>query len=71
MADAVNVQYQVRRNNEELQDYLKDLYRWEDEVKAKEKLLLNTKASKDMVILVKKKMSSLVCLLTLTLSVFL
>ena len=43
MADAVNLQYQVRQNNEELQDFLKDLYQWEDEVQAKDKLLVNSK----------------------------
>ncbi|XP_028397981.1 RNA polymerase II-associated protein 3-like [Dendronephthya gigantea] len=43
MADAVNLQYQVRQNNEELQDYLKDLYKWEDEVQAQDKLLANSK----------------------------
>ena len=49
MADAVNLQYQVRQNNEELQDFLKDLYKWEDEVQAKDKLLVNSKASVDSV----------------------
>ena len=43
MADAVNLQYQVRQNNEELQDFLKDLHKWEDEVQAQDKLLANSK----------------------------
>lgn len=43
MADAVNVQHQVKQNNEELQDFLKDLYKWEDEVQAKDKLLVGSK----------------------------
>ena len=49
MADAVNLQYQVRQNNEELQDFLKDLYQWEDEVQAKDKLLVNSKTPVDSV----------------------
>ena len=46
---AANIQYQVRENNEELQDYLKDLYKWEDEVQAKDKLLANSKLPADPV----------------------
>lgn len=42
MADAVNLQHQVKQNNEELQDFLKDLYKWEDEVQARDKLLVNS-----------------------------
>ena len=48
MADAVNLQFQVRQN-EELQDFLKDLYQWEDEVQAKDKLLVNSKTPVDSV----------------------
>ncbi|CAB3996685.1 RNA polymerase II-associated 3-like [Paramuricea clavata] len=47
MADAVNLQFQVRQNNEELQDFLKDLYQWEDEVQTKDKLLVNSKTPAD------------------------
>jgi hypothetical protein len=49
MADAVNLQFQVRQNNEELQDFLKDLYQWEDEVQTKDKLLVNSKTPADSV----------------------
>ena len=45
----MNLQYQVRQNNEELQDFLKDLYHWEDEVQAKDKLLVNSKTPADPV----------------------
>jgi hypothetical protein len=49
MADAVKLQYKVRENNEEYQDFLKDLHRWEDEVQAKDKLLVNSKTPADPV----------------------
>ena len=43
MADALNLQMKVRQNAEELQDILKDLNSWEDEMKAKDKELRNSK----------------------------
>ena len=36
MADALQLQLNVRQNAEELQDILQDLNKWEDEVKAKD-----------------------------------
>lgn len=42
MADPVNLQYQVRQNSEELQDFLKDLYKWEEDVQSKDKILANS-----------------------------
>ena len=44
MADAtLNLQMKVRQNAEELQDILKDLNSWEDEMKTKDKELRNSK----------------------------
>ena len=36
MADALQLQLNVRQNAEELQDILQDLNKWEDEVKEKD-----------------------------------
>ena len=44
MADPVNLQYQVKQNSEELQDFLKDLYKWEKDVHGKDQLLGNSKS---------------------------
>ena len=41
--DPTSFQLQMKHNNEELQDYLKDLGQWEDEIKKKEAFLLKQK----------------------------
>ena len=43
MADALELQLNIRQNAEELQDILKDLNNWEDEMKAKDNELRNSK----------------------------
>ncbi|EDO30468.1 predicted protein [Nematostella vectensis] len=42
---ALNLQMQVRRNTEELGDFLKDLDRWEDDIKSKDEDLKISKTS--------------------------
>ena len=44
-----NVQQQIRENAQELQDYLKELYEWEDEIKKKDKKLTEQAKSKPKV----------------------
>ena len=41
--DPTSFQLQMKQNNEEMQDYLKDLGQWEDEIKKKEAFLLKQK----------------------------
>ena len=43
MADALRVQLNIRQNAEELQDILKDLDSWQDEVKTKDEELRHSK----------------------------
>ena len=43
MADALNVQLNIRQNAEELQDLLKDLDSWQDEMKVKDEELRHSK----------------------------
>ena len=43
MADALKVQLNIRQNAEELQDLLKDLDSWQDEVKVKDEELRHSK----------------------------
>ena len=43
MADALEVQLNVRQNAEELQDILQDLNKWEDEVKEKDNELRSSR----------------------------
>lgn len=43
MADALNVQLNIRQNAEELQDLLKDLDSWQDEMKVKNEELRHSK----------------------------
>ena len=43
MADALKVQLNIRQNAEELQDLLKDLDSWQDEMKAKDDELRHSK----------------------------
>ena len=43
MADALKVQLNIRQNAEELQDLLKDLDSWQDEMKVKDEELRNSK----------------------------
>ena len=43
MADALEVQLNVRQNAEELQDILQDLNKWEDEVKEKDSELRSSR----------------------------
>ena len=43
MADALKVQLNIRQNAEELQDLLKDLDSWQDEMKAKDEELRHAK----------------------------
>ena len=45
----MNLQHQVRQNSEELQDFLKDLYKWEKDVQAKDKLLVKSTGVSDTV----------------------
>ena len=42
----IGIQHQMRENNQELQDFLKDLDSWEKDIKAKDETL---KTSKDEV----------------------
>ena len=37
----VELQYQMKQNNEELQDFLRDLDSWESDIKSKEKELMS------------------------------
>ena len=39
----IDLQYQMRQNNEELQDFLKDLEGWQDEIKEKDEKLKSEK----------------------------
>lgn len=39
MADPALLQLQMRRNAEDLQDYLRDLGNWEDDIKKKDAML--------------------------------
>ena len=43
MADALKVQLNIRQNAEELQDLLKDLDSWQDEMKVKDEELRHSK----------------------------
>ena len=43
MADALTVQLNIRQNAQELQDLLKDLDSWQDEMKAKDEELRHSK----------------------------
>ena len=43
MADPALLQLQVRQNSEDLQDYLRDLGNWEDEIKKKDAMLYKQK----------------------------
>ena len=43
MADALKVQMNIRQNAEDLQDMLKDLNSWQDEMKVKDEELRNSK----------------------------
>ena len=43
MMDPTSFQLQMKQNNMELQDYMKDLGQWEDEIKKKESFLLKQK----------------------------
>ena len=43
MADALRVQLNIRQNAEDLQDLLKDLDSWQDEMKAKDEELRHSK----------------------------
>ena len=43
MADALNVQLNIRQNAEELQDLLKDLDSWQDKMKVKDEELRHSK----------------------------
>ena len=43
MADALKVQLNIRQNAEELQDVLKDLDSWQDEMKTKDEELRHSK----------------------------
>ena len=43
MADALKVQLNIRQNAEELQDLLKDLDSWQDEMKVKDEELRHAK----------------------------
>ena len=43
MADPALLQLQMRRNAEDLQDYLRDLGNWEDDIKKKDAMLRKQK----------------------------
>lgn len=43
MADPALLQLQVRQNSEDLQDYLRELGNWEDEIKKKDAMLYKQK----------------------------
>lgn len=45
----LNLQYQMRQNNADLQNFLKDLDNWEEEVKRKESALKSKKPVEESV----------------------